>query len=73
MFLVLRDGKTIDTHDIHEVNEQILIEQMVGRKIENLYPKKTVPIGEEVLRVEHLSVPHPTIKNRNIVDDVLLN
>lgn len=68
--LVLRDGKTIDTHDIHEVNEQILIEQMVGRKIENLYPKKTVPIGEEVLRVEHLSVPHPTIKNRNIVDDV---
>lgn len=68
--LVLRDGKTIDTHDIHKVNEQILIEQMVGRKIENLYPKKTVPIGEEVLRVEHLSVPHPTIKNRNIVDDV---
>ena len=68
--LVLRDGKTIDTHDIREVNEQILIEQMVGRKIENLYPKKTVPIGEEVLRVEHLSVPHPTIKNRNIVDDV---
>ena len=68
--LVLRDGKTIDTHDIHEVNEQILIEQMVGRKIENLYPKKTVPIGEEVQRVEHLSVPHPTIKNRNIVDDV---
>lgn len=68
--LVLRDGKTIDTHDIHEVNEQILIEQMVGRKIENLYPKKTVPIGEEVLRVEHLSVPHSTIKNRNIVDDV---
>ena len=68
--LVLRDGKTIDTHDIYEVNEQILIEQMVGRKIENLYPKKTVPIGEEVLRVEHLSVPHPTIKNRNIVDDV---
>ena len=68
--LVLRDGKTIDTHDIHEVNEQILIEQMVGRKIENLYPKKTVPIGAEVLKVEHLSVPHPTIKNRNIVDDV---
>ena len=71
--LVLRDGKTIDVHDIHKVNEQTLIEQMVGRKIENLYPKKTVPIGEEILRVEHLCVPHPTIKNRNIVDDVSLS
>lgn len=68
--LVMRDGQTIDCHKTAEVNEQTLIEQMVGRKIENLYPKVSVPIGEEVLRVEHLSVPHPTIKGRNIVDDI---
>ena len=28
---------------------------MVGRTISNVYPKETVPIGEEILRVEHLS------------------
>lgn len=68
--LVLRDGQTIDCHEISQVEEETLIEQMVGRKIENLYPKEKVEIGEEVLRVEHLSVPHPTMKGKNIVDDI---
>jgi D-xylose transport system ATP-binding protein len=44
---------------------------MVGRKIENLYPARMSEIGtEEVLRVEHLTIPHPTIANRNVVDNV---
>lgn len=68
--LVLRDGQTIGCHEIDQVEEETLIEEMVGRKIENLYPKTKVAIGEEVLRVEHLSVPHPTMKGKNIVDDV---
>ncbi len=68
--LVLRDGKTIACHETSAVDENVLIEQMVGRKISNLYPKANVEIGGEVLRVEHLSVPHPTIENRNIVDDI---
>ncbi len=68
--MVLRDGQTINTHEISEVATETLIEEMVGRKIENLYPKVKVPVGEEMLRVEHLSVPHPTIRNRNIVDDI---
>lgn len=68
--LVLRDGQTINSHKMNEVDEDLLIEEMVGRKIENLYPKVKVPIGEEVLRVENLSVPHPTMKNKNIVDGI---
>ncbi len=68
--LVLRDGQTIDCHQIEEVQEETLIEQMVGRKIENLYPKEKVVIGKEVMRVEHLEVPHPTIKGKNIVNDI---
>ena len=43
---------------------------MVGRRVENQYPKVKADIGEEVLRVEHLTVPHPTIKGRNIVEDI---
>lgn len=68
--VVMRDGRTINTHDIKDVEKQILIEEMVGRKIENLYPKEQTEPGDEVLRVEHLTVPHPSIHGKNIVDDV---
>jgi D-xylose transport system ATP-binding protein len=54
-----------------DYNESNVISSMVGRKIENLYPARYSKIGtEEVLRVEHLTVPHPTIANRNVVEDV---
>jgi D-xylose transport system ATP-binding protein len=68
--MVLRDGETISCRDIKDVAETTLIEEMVGRKVENLYPKADVEIGEEVFRVENLSVPHPTIKGKNIVNDI---
>lgn len=67
---VIRDGETISTNDIDQVQEQTLIEEMVGRKVENLYPKEHAEIGEEVLRVEHLTVPHPNIRGRYIVEDI---
>ena len=68
--MVMRDGKFISCRPIAEVTEDRLIEEMVGRKVENLYPKVKAEIGEEVLRVEHLSVPHPTISNKDIVHDI---
>ncbi len=39
---VLRDGQTICTLDAHkgEVSEQVLIKHMVGREINNIYPKR---------------------------------
>ena len=68
--VVMRDGQMIDTHPMQEVEMNTLIEEMVGRKVENLYPKEEHEIGEEVLRVEHLSVPHPNIRGKNIVSDI---
>lgn len=67
---VIRDGQTISNHLITQVDRNTLVEDMVGRKVENLYPKKEVAIGEEVLRVEHLSMPHPSKPGKKIVDDV---
>ena len=67
---VIRDGQTISNHPITDVDRNTLVEDMVGRKVENLYPKKEVAIGEEILRVEHLSMPHPTKPSKKIVDDV---
>ena len=68
--LVLRDGHTISCYEIAQVVESTLIEEMVGRKVENLYPKASHVQNEEVFRVEHLSVPHPNIRGRYIVDDI---
>lgn len=68
--VVMRDGQVISCREVGEVDQKGLIEEMVGRKIENLYPKKKAQIGDEVLKVEHLSVPHPTIKGKNIVEDI---
>lgn len=52
---VIRDGKTISTGRATEYTRELLIAQMVGREIKNIYPKMQVPIGEEVLRLENLT------------------
>ena len=68
--LVLRDGHTISCYELGKVVEAALIEEMVGRKVENLYPKTSHVREEEVMRVEHLSVPHPNIRGKYIVEDI---
>ena len=68
--MVMRDGETINVHEIGNVTTELLIEEMIGRKVENLYPKQKVEIGGEIMRVEGVTIPHPTIEGRNIVEDV---
>lgn len=53
---VLRDGKTVTTLDAKAdlVNENVLIKNMVGREIDNIYPERHgIEIGEEALRLEN--------------------
>ncbi|TAK58544.1 MAG: sugar ABC transporter ATP-binding protein [Bacteroidetes bacterium] len=52
---VLRDGKHIKTCALGEANRRSLINWMVGREIEQEYPKIELERGEEILRVEHVS------------------
>lgn len=49
---VLRDGKYIGTWGVREISNRGLINAMVGREIEQIYPAKKRRAGEEVLRVE---------------------
>ena len=51
---VLRDGAYIGTRATAETNSGELVHMMVGRRIEALFPKIEVPIGEPVLEVSHL-------------------
>jgi rhamnose transport system ATP-binding protein len=52
---VMRDGSHVATSETNEVNEDEIIRQMVGRSVENLFPKVEATIGEPVLEVEHLT------------------
>ncbi len=50
-----------------------IIKGMVGRELENRYPKRTPEIGAEVLRVEDWTVHHPTQSERIVVDGASFN
>ena len=54
---VLRDGY-ITGHDLSSnLTQAELIRMMVGRSLENMFPKTPAPIGEDVLQVEGLTLP----------------
>jgi len=59
---VLRDGALIGTLPIAEVDEPRLISMMVGRAIEQLYPKSDAERGEPALEVRDLSY-RSTVRN----------
>jgi len=52
---VLRDGHYIGTHPVSDVTVDDLIDMMVGRSIENLFPRHYTEPGEVALEVEGLS------------------
>ncbi|QCX34834.1 sugar ABC transporter ATP-binding protein [Caloramator sp. E03] len=52
---VMRDGMKITTLPIEQVSVEQLIKLMVGRSLEQQFPKIKVKIGEEALRVENLT------------------
>ncbi len=73
---VLRDGQTICTLDAHqgEVTEAALIKYMVGRDIENIYPKRDDHIvsNEVVMEVKNWNAYDPRV-GRKILRDVNFN
>lgn len=53
---ILRDGTVVGTYPIEELTEEKIISLMVGRKLDSVYPKEEVPIGETALEVKNLSL-----------------
>ena len=68
--VVMRDGKFVSCHVISEVTQDKLIADMVGRQLGKMYPERQYVPEEEVLRIANLTVPHPTIQGRNIVENI---
>ncbi|WP_300754452.1 sugar ABC transporter ATP-binding protein [uncultured Oscillibacter sp.] len=53
---VIRDGEFIETRDIADWNNDSLITAMVGRTLENQFPKEFGTKGECMLKIENLSI-----------------
>ena len=53
---VLRDGKTIDTLNISEVTDEKLVKLMVSSDSASIFSKHEHEIGEELFRIENVSV-----------------
>jgi ribose transport system ATP-binding protein len=62
---VLRDGKFIHSCTVAESDRRSLVRWMVGRELEQEYPKIELKRGEELLRIENL--------NAGILKDINLN
>ena len=54
---VLRDGRLVATHNTAQVPVNVLLENMVGRSVDRIFPKIEKPSEKEVLRVDGLTSP----------------
>jgi putative multiple sugar transport system ATP-binding protein len=70
---VIRDGRTIETMDRSAMSEDRIIASMVGRSLEDRYPKREPKIGEVLLEVKNWSVYHPIHSERQVIKGVDLN
>ena len=73
---VIRDGSTIETIDNagHDIDEDRIIRGMVGRAIEDRFPKRPdVKIGEVNMEVKDWTVHHPLYPERKVVDGVSMH
>lgn len=72
---VLRDGQSICTLDAanEEISENLIIKHMVGREIDDIYPKRShVAFGEPVLEIQSWSAFDPNL-GRSVVQEADLH
>ena len=67
---VLRDGRTVGTHEAAELTKERVIELMVGREVGNIFPEPDHELGETVLEVKDLSAYSIDAADKRVVDNV---
>ncbi len=63
---VMRDGRAISTRPISEASQEILVREMVGRELENVFPQKQPPGSEITLKLKDIARP-PRLNGVSIV------
>ena len=71
--IVMRDSHVISEFDRSEIDPNKIINDMIGRHLNALYPYMGDRIiGEEVLRIENFAIQHPYSSEKEIIKDVSL-
>ena len=66
---VIRDGTTIGQVPIKEIDQDKLVQMMVGREMKNLFPREEHEIGEEFFEIKNFNVFDPFNRNLKRVKD----
>ena len=67
---ILRDGKNVGLYEKKDYDKDKIIADMIGRQLTVMYPVRNAAISEVVLEVENLTVEHPYIMNKNLVENI---
>ncbi len=63
---VLRDGETIGTKEVKDIDRDEMIRLMVGRELSQIFPKREVKLGETVLELKNLGSKKAGVRNINL-------
>ncbi|MBV7275136.1 xylose ABC transporter ATP-binding protein [Clostridiaceae bacterium UIB06] len=61
---IIRDGKSIGTEPIENLDQEKIINMMVGREMTDLFPREEHKIGEKILEVKNFNVYDITNKDK---------
>jgi D-xylose transport system ATP-binding protein len=67
---VLRDGRTVGTQPVKELNEARVISLMVGRDVNDIFPAAEHERGEVVFEARNVTVEDPNVAGKLLVKDV---
>lgn len=67
---VLRDGKTVGTHDAKDLTKDKVIALMVGREVGDIFPQTSHEFGETVLEIKNLNAYDFDNPNKKLVNNV---
>jgi ABC-type sugar transport system ATPase subunit len=67
---ILRDGRNVGLYEKGEYDKDKIITDMIGRQLTVMYPPRNVQMGEVAFRIEGLTVEHPYILDKNLVQDI---
>ena len=68
--VVMRDGKLIGEHETENADVDAVIAEMIGRTLDNYYPKEKITLGDVIFEARNVSVPYPYNRSRDIISNV---
>ena len=67
---VLRNGERISQFKRDTVDPDIMVRDMIGRSLDTVFPEIQPCSTEKIVRLENITLPHPGIQGKNIVEKI---